>query len=233
MTEQNGAPDERREAAKRASISLQQRFTAAGNFLGWFEALYADAQGDPQCVPWARAAPRTRLRAWLESCAECGAGRGRAIDVGCGLGDNAEAIAAAGWDVTAFDLSPTAAQWARRRFADSPVRYAAADLLDPPAEWLGAFDLVHETYTLQALPPEMLPAAMKAIAALVKPGGMALVMTRARDLHEERQGPPRPLAREELAPFLAAGLTERRFEEFQEGNPEPIRHFLVEYIKPK
>jgi SAM-dependent methyltransferase len=157
----------------------------------------------------------------------------RAIDIGCGLGDNAEIIAAAGWDVTAFDLSPTATGWARRRFPGSEVSYVAADLFNPPAEWLGAFDLVHETYTLQALPQDMLGLAMERIAALIRPSGAALVMTRARDLNEVRQGPPRPVAREELNPFLAAGLCERSFEEFYDDNPEPIRHFLIEYVKPR
>jgi 2-polyprenyl-3-methyl-5-hydroxy-6-metoxy-1,4-benzoquinol methylase len=226
----------RRDEARKASMELQEQYTAEGQPLGWFEALYAQAGGDPESVPWAKAAPRGKLRQWLAENPSAQDGgdlvKPRAIDIGCGLGDNAEIIAAAGWTVTAFDLSPTAAEWAERRFPDSGVSYVAADLFNPPAEWLGAFDLVHETYTLQALPQEMLGLAMERIAALVRPGGVALVMTRARDLNEVRQGPPRPVAREELSPFLAAGLYERRFEEFYDDSPEPVRHFLVEYVKP-
>jgi SAM-dependent methyltransferase len=224
-----------RDAARKASLEMQKRCAAEGQPLGWFEALYACAQGDAQRVPWANAAPRAKLSAWLAAhppVAPNGAAAPRALDVGCGLGDNAELIAAAGWEVTAFDLSPTAVQWARLKFPGSRVSHHAADLFNPPSEWLGAFDLAHETYTLQALPPEMLGDAMTAIAALIKPGGAVLVMTRARNLDEKPAGPPRPLAREELAPFLAAGLVERRFEEFYDERPEPIRHFLIEYFKP-
>lgn len=219
-----------RDEARKASLELQERFTAGGQPLGWFDALYALAGGDPERIPWANAAPRARLSQWLAD--NPPTSPRRAIDIGCGLGDNAELIAAAGWDVTAFDLSPTAAEWARRRFPASTVNYCAADLFGLPPEWRGAFDLVHETYTLQALPPEMLAAAMSSLAALARPGGVVLVIARARDLEEERPGPPRPLAREELAPFLAAGLMELRFEEFHDNSVEPIRHFLIEYVKP-
>jgi hypothetical protein len=37
-------------------------------------------------------------------------------------------------------------------FPQSAVDYRVADLFDAPSEWRGAFDLVHELYTLQALP---------------------------------------------------------------------------------
>ncbi|PWB82315.1 MAG: SAM-dependent methyltransferase, partial [Methylocystaceae bacterium] len=81
---------------------------------GWFEAAYRLADSDPAGVPWAQLAPHPLLADWL-------AGRGapigaRVVDVGCGLGDNAEAFAAAGATVTAFDLVADAVAWARRRF---------------------------------------------------------------------------------------------------------------------
>lgn len=39
-----------------------------------------------------------------------------AVVVGCGLGDDAEALAAAGFAVTAFDVSGSAIAWAKERF---------------------------------------------------------------------------------------------------------------------
>ena len=70
-----------------------------------------------------------------------------------------------------FRLVPRAAEWARKRFPDSGITFCAADLFDPPPEWRGAFDLVHETYTLQALPATILSDARKALADFLKPGG--------------------------------------------------------------
>lgn len=45
--------------------------------------------------------------------------------------------------------NPTAVATARSRFPD--VTFTAADVLHPPAEWTGAFDLVYEAYTIQVL----------------------------------------------------------------------------------
>ncbi|MEP2117213.1 MAG: SAM-dependent methyltransferase, partial [Bauldia litoralis] len=64
-----------------------------GRDLGWFDELYQGADGDTGQVPWADLAPKAGLPEWLAD--HPGEGR-TALDVGCGLGDNAEAIAAAG-----------------------------------------------------------------------------------------------------------------------------------------
>jgi len=71
--------------------------------------------------------------------------------IGCGVCDDPVFLAGLGCEVTAFDVSPTAVSEAARRFAGSPVKYQVADLLAPPPEWAGAFDLVTEIYTVQAL----------------------------------------------------------------------------------
>ncbi|MEO0620212.1 MAG: methyltransferase domain-containing protein, partial [Pseudomonadota bacterium] len=97
------------------SFDLQSRAQADGAPERWFEELYAKADGKSGFIPWENAAPRDRLAAWLAD----NPGDGRtALDVGCGLGDNAALLAAAGYCVTAFDLSATAAEWARTRFPD-------------------------------------------------------------------------------------------------------------------
>ena len=83
--------------------------------------------------------------------------------------------------MTAFDVSPTAVAEARRRFAGSPVTFQVADLLAPPSAWAGAFDLVAEIYTVQALYGKARAAAVEALPGLVAPGGMLLVIARATD----------------------------------------------------
>jgi SAM-dependent methyltransferase len=170
----------------------------------WFDAVYDTAEGDPAAVPWADLAPKQELTDWLADNAAAGES---ALDIGCGLGDNAEALAAAGYRTTAFDLSATAIQWARARFPQSPVDYRAANLFDPPPEWLGAFDLVHECYTLQALHGELRENGFAAVARFVAPGGRLLVITRSAEEGTESSGPPWPLVPSELARFAALGLT--------------------------
>ena len=71
----------------------------------WFDAVYETAGDDPAQVPWADLAPHPLLAAWLANAA-APARQARALDIGCGLADNAAAIAAKGWRVTGFDLSP-------------------------------------------------------------------------------------------------------------------------------
>ena len=103
----------------------------------WFEAVYNLAEGDPACVPWANLAPHPLLAEWLSHNDLAGK---RALDVGCGLGDNAEALARSGARTVAFDLSDRAIEWARDRFPGTSVSYRSADLFDAPPEWAGAFD---------------------------------------------------------------------------------------------
>jgi 2-polyprenyl-3-methyl-5-hydroxy-6-metoxy-1,4-benzoquinol methylase len=169
----------------------------------WFNAVYDTAGDDAAAVPWASLAPHSGLVEWL---AHYGPLKGRAIDIGCGLGDNAEALAEAGAEVSAFDVSAAAIGWAKRRFPRSMVDYRAADLFGLPAEWLGAFDLVHECQTLQALPEALAAGAARALASLVAPGGRLLVIARARGEDEPCAGPPWPLARSQMAALAVNGL---------------------------
>ncbi|MFO1134738.1 MAG: class I SAM-dependent methyltransferase [Rhodoblastus sp.] len=181
----------------------------------WFQAVYDLADGDEAAVPWADKQAHPLLRDWLKTASLAGL---RALDVGCGLGDNAEALAAAGADTTAFDLSANAIAWARRRFPDLRVAYRAADLFDPPPEWRGAFDFVHECYTLQALPNALLPEAGRALVSFLKPGGRLLVIARSRPNPAAPEGPPWPLSRGDIHALAAHGLTLEGLEELAPPN---------------
>jgi SAM-dependent methyltransferase len=217
--------------ARARARELAQQALARDDPTGWFEPLYADAKGDPTAIQWADLQPNPHLFAWLADTGVAGAGR-RALVVGCGLGDDAEELARRGFAVVAFDVAPTAVAWCRRRFPDSAVDYRVADLLDPPAAWDHAFDLVVEIYTLQVLPPDARARAITTIARFVADGGGVLVVARGRAT-EDPPGPmPWPLTRRELAGLAATGLTESRFEDFFDDEQPPVRRFRAFFTRP-
>ncbi len=209
---------------------LAQSFLAEGDAVGWFDALYSEAGDDASRVPWADLVPNPNLVEWLEANGVQGNGR-RALVIGCGLGDDAEVLAGLGFEVTAFDVSSTAINWCRNRFPNSAVSYQAADLLALPVEWHGAFDLVVEVYTLQVLPTDIRPVAMRAMADCVTADGSLLVIARGREPQDDPGQMPWPLTRQELAVLTESGLTEFLFEDFLDGESPPVRRFRVEYRK--
>src|SRR5213080_4502519 len=77
-----------------------------GNPLEWFETLYRQAREDESIIPWADMRVNPNLARWLERTGLKGAGL-RALVIGCGLGDDAEALSSIGFQVTAFDISET------------------------------------------------------------------------------------------------------------------------------
>ncbi len=194
---------------------------------GWFRAVYDMADDDPACVPWADLEPHPLLADWLAAQDVAGL---RALDVGCGLGDNAEALASKGASTIAFDLSSAAIEWARRRFPASRVDYRVADLFDAPADWRGGFDLVHECYTLQALPALLLAQAAQSLARFLAPGGRLLVIARAREDGAPPSGPPWPLSSREMEAIAAPGLAMSSIEALTSSGE--ARHWRAIFQRP-
>ncbi len=221
-----------RDRARGNADRLQaENLAKGGEFTDWFEELYAKADGNAAMVPWGDQEPRQGLVEWMSTRPQ--GGGAKALDVGCGLGDNAAFLDANGYDVTAIDLSHSAIEWAEKRFADSAVKFRQADLFDLPDELIGQFDLVHETYTLQALPDTIRPKLFQAIADLIALDGRLLVITRSRDADVVPDGPPWPLAKSELDAFLALGMSERSVTKTVEVKPDgrQIPHLRIEYQK--
>jgi SAM-dependent methyltransferase len=207
---------------------LAQRHIADGDLMGWFEVLYATAGGDPSIIPWADLAPNPNLVSWLEQQSVAGSGR-KALKIGCGLGDDAEELSRRGFDTTAFDISPTAISWCRRRFPKSSVCYAIADLFRPPNEWAKEFDFVLESYTLQVLPSCLREEAIRRVASFVAPNGTLLVIARGREIGEAEGTMPWPLTRQEMEIFRDVGLAELHFEEYLDNERPPVHRFRATY----
>lgn len=210
---------------------LAAPFLERGDAVGWFDALYRDAGDDVAGVPWHHADPHPALATWLAS--ERVPPRGtRTAVVGCGLGRDAEVLARAGLEVTAFDVSERAVEWARE-LSSGGVEYVQADLFALPDAWHRAFGHVHESHTLQALPPDVRARGFAPIADLVAPGGTLYVFCRGRDDHSPPpDGPPWALSAAELEAFESAGLRPTAFEDFVDEGEAPVRRFRAEYRRP-
>ena len=192
---------------------LSARAIADGEPTAWFDRLYAEGATGSVSMPWDRDEPHPLLREWAEARGLDGAGK-RAVVVGSGLGADAEYLSRHGFATTGFDIAETAVRLARERHPDSTVDYRVADLLDLPAEWCGAFDLVVEIFTVQALPDPPRADAMAAIRSLVAPGG-TLVAIAFRYVHgdDSEAGPPFPLTRSAMDALAGDELAVVRAEE--------------------
>lgn len=207
--------DEKRDLAR----ELARQHYAQGDPLGWFEDLYNQANRDFETIPWADRAVNPHLAAWCdrESLPRPGS---RVLVVGCGLGDDAEYLAARGAHVTAFDLSETAIGWCRERFPASTVNYQVANLLD----FTGRYDLVVEIYTLQAMPLDMRPRALDAVAEL---SNELVIICRGRDESDPPGQLPWPLTPADIRHLEQRGLSIVQFEDFDDPFDPGKRRFRV------
>jgi 2-polyprenyl-3-methyl-5-hydroxy-6-metoxy-1,4-benzoquinol methylase len=221
--------DTGRPQAHQRHKELATEYIERGDATGWFDVLYRAAEGNTEAIPWAHLTANPLLVEWIGHYQPSGTGR-RALVAGCGLGDDAEAVARSGFTVTAFDISAEAIQWCQRRFPDSPVRYTVANVLALPDEWSKQFDLIVEAYTLQSLPAvEMRVQAAANLARCVAPDGSLLVICRARDETEAKGTMPWPLTRAELDVFLRQGLREESFEVLPDQDKPSLKRFRVHY----
>ena len=210
---------------------LAQAYIERQDPTGWFEALYAAADGDPSHLSWADLVANPGLVEWLASYQADG--KEQAVVVGCGLGDDAEELARRGFEVVAFDISETAIRWCKKRFPNSEVTYAVANLFQLPPDWVGAFDLVLEAYTLQVLPPELVVEAIERITCLTAPGGTLLIICRGRDMTEDSGQMPWPLTQSELVQVQSFGMEQVSFKDYLDQETPPVRRFRAKYRKTR
>ncbi len=209
-----------------AQESLQKSQPSA-----WFDILYQQAGEDETQIPWAKMQPYPYFQDWLNH------NQGRQFDsslvIGCGLGDDAEALAKLGWqNITAFDISPHAINWCRKRFPQSSVNYVVADLFDLDVNWQKKFDFVYECRNIQALPLNVRATIIKNIAHLVAHNGILLVLDRLRANDAElTDSPPWALSQAEFDLFTQLGFQVNNVIKFQEGQNNEITSLRIEYIK--
>lgn len=213
--------------SKKYTERLAKSYAKKGDPNGWFEEFYAEAGGDFQNVYWADLKPNPLLVDWMEEHRPTAGAR--AVVIGCGLGDDAEAMSRQGYVVTAFDISSSAIEMCRKRFPESDVEYVVADLFAFPAEWHHAFSLVYECNTVQILKDPERTQAITAISSLAAPEGDVVVSCRSRNVGEGLDEFPVALDKNEIDKFAADGMTEIHFLAYDDDQDPPVPHYFAVY----
>ena len=198
---------------------------------GWFDSIYKGANGDYSKVFWADLEPSPYLVDWLKQ-NHITKKNTTACVIGCGVGDDAEALSSFGFVVTAFDISPSAIELCINRYPNTKVNYVVADLFDYPKEWFEKFDVVYECNTIQVLPGEYRIKARVAMSSLVAKDGYILVSCRSRNEGEKEDAVPLPLTKREIDEFINSDkLKEQSFLAYDDNQVPSVPHFFAIYQK--
>ena len=196
---------------------------------GWFDSIYKSANGDHTKVFWADLEPSPYLVSWLEK-NPINKPSKRACVIGCGVGDDAEALSEFGFEVTAFDISVTAIELCKNRYKDTKANYVVADLFDYPKEWSKSFDVVYECNTIQVLPGDYRVKARIAMSSLICKDGYILVSCRSRNESEKENAIPLPLTKGEMDEFVNSDkLKEISFLAYDDEQIPSVPHFFGIY----
>jgi len=191
----------------------------------WFNDLYEEHKENHEKIPWARKAVNPLLQSYLED--ESNTHKGKALVVGCGLGDDAHALEVAGYEVVAIDVSEAALEIAKERSVGSSIKYEKQDIFDMPQKYDEHFDFVFEALTIQSLPREFREKMIAAVVKTLAPNAKLLVV--AHKQQREFDGPPWPLTQEEVDLFKSHGLKELSFELHTGESQVSSTHFRVLY----
>ena len=196
----------------------------------FFENVYKNVDKDNLVsIPWANLAANVHLVDYLN--VKDDMTYGRALVIGCGLGDDADALAKMGYDVDAIDISKTAIGMAKERFPTEEIDFRVEDIFKLPASMFGAYDFVFESRTIQSLDPKFRDELIEIIAGLVAKDGVLLVHTNIQDDNENYGGPPWPLYRRELLGFEKFGLKVQGQNEVTINKPVASYDTVVQYKK--
>ena len=171
----------------------------SGNDLDW-EGLWTE----PFLVPLQEAGVRTIL------------------ELGCGTGNDAARLAAAGYSVTAIDLSGEAVDQARARYG-AMARFAVADMTQRLPFPGGSFDAVMSNVAVHMFPDGVTRAVFAEVGRVVRPGGLFLFHVNAL---EDRPLRARSLPARELEPDYVAEESGQTMHFFSEAY---LRELLGEW----
>lgn len=212
-------------------VKMVKSFQEKDDPTGWFDSIYKNANGDYKKVFWADLEPSPYLVEWLEK-NPINKKNKKACVIGCGVGDDAQALSEFGFDVTAFDISPSAIELCINRYPNTKVDYIVADLFDYPKEWFEKFDVVYECNTIQVLPGVYRDKARDAMSSLICKDGYILVSCRSRNEGEKQDAIPLPLTKKEIDNFKTINnLKELSFLAYDDNQEPSVPHFFAVYKK--
>jgi len=191
----------------------------------WFNELYEEHKENHENIPWARGSVNPLLESYLSDKTETH--KGKALVIGCGLGDDAHALELAGYSVVAIDVSEVALKLAKEKFSDSNISFELQDIFDMPQKYKWHFDFVFEALTIQSLPIEFREKMINAIADTLALNAKLLLVAHKRE--DDFKGPPWPLTQEEIDLFKKVGLNELSFEVYTEESKISNSRFRVIY----
>lgn len=193
----------------------------------WFDTLYKENLQHHENIPWAKMEANPFLVAYLQN----NLPNGKALVVGCGLGDDAIALSEAGFDVTGIDVSQSAIDICHERFDGFGVTFLVQDIFELPESMLGAYDFVFEAFTIQSLPLVFRDKIITAISSLVAKDGHLLAISHGKNAGEKHEGPPWPLEMNELRLFGNKGMEALEFSVFEEQSNLSTLKFRAIYQK--
>jgi 2-polyprenyl-3-methyl-5-hydroxy-6-metoxy-1,4-benzoquinol methylase len=193
--------------ASMEDITVEQ---ALSNAYGWWKSTYEGVV--PEDLPWFSPTPDPDLAASLK---QFDAKPGLALDLGSGPGTHAIALAKAGWNVVAVDISPGAIRMASQFAEEAGVKidFRNANVLSfQPRS--SSFDLVHDRGFLHTLEPTEWKEWADLVAIALKPSG--LLFAKEFAYNPRRHSGPRGFTRSELESvldnrFQIQSLTESTF----------------------
>jgi len=207
------------------SLNIEELIMTYKENTAWFEELYKNSGEDESAIPWAKLTVNVFLQQYLEN--HTGT-RGKALVIGCGLGDDAMALDEAGFDTVAIDISPSALEWAQKRFPDATILFEEHNIFEMPQKYIGYFDFVFEAFTIQSLPLRYRADMIKAISSVLAPAGKLLVVAHAKNEGEVYKGPPYPVLANELGLFKMQGLKELSFSIYEEpSGPSSLKYVAL------
>lgn len=162
-----------------------------------------------EAVPAPVSAIASRYDEWLEPWRVTLAGRGRALDLGCGAGFDTEVLLRWGFAVTTTDISETELAASRARNpAATPV---LADARDLSRFADAAFDAVVASLSLHYFDRDDTTRAFAEVARVLRPGGRFAFRVNADDDFAHGAPPPGTMRRWETV--VHNGWTKQFFDE--------------------